>query len=93
MQQPGWIFRELCHVKKSNHHRLCTIRFPLHNTLEVKKLEISDCQGLVGDSREENGLPMGMEMFCILTVEVDIKPIHVIKLDRTKYTVHTNQYN
>lgn len=35
---------------------------------------------------------MGMEMFCISTVGVGIKTTHGIKLDRTKYTVHTNQY-
>lgn len=32
--------------EKKNPQRLHTIRFPLYNTLEVKKLEISVCQEL-----------------------------------------------
>ena len=49
MQQPGWIFRDLCWVKKANLKSLYILWFLLYNTLEIinyrKGKEMSGFQG------------------------------------------------
>ena len=91
MQQPGWIFWELCWVeKKKNHKRLHTVWFHLYYILEITNYrnggQISGCQGLrrgwrlkgseCGNKRATWRILVGIEMVCIT-----IKVLVVILLD------------
>lgn len=85
MQQLKWIFRELCAVKKNQSKKIAYFMITWQNYRHREA--INDCEmGVVIVKGQEEGILVRIELYCILTLVGGYINLHIVKLNRTKYT-------